>query len=114
MWCAICTSERGPFTMQPLGPGDAMIVVCSDCDAPIIEQTGPDRSYEPSGGLPSVTESTNGIRKAMGADYDRLTRLEEGVSKAPISSGNHSDEDFAMLQFEQESLRRRRTGASKK
>jgi hypothetical protein len=29
--CAICTSTSGPFTREPLGRGDALVNVCSDC-----------------------------------------------------------------------------------
>jgi hypothetical protein len=29
--CAICVSDRGPFTREPLGRGDALVDVCSGC-----------------------------------------------------------------------------------
>lgn len=31
-FCAICTSERGPFAKRPLGRGDADVLVCAKCD----------------------------------------------------------------------------------
>lgn len=31
MFCAICTSERGPFTREPLGKNGALVAVCRDC-----------------------------------------------------------------------------------
>lgn len=34
-FCAICTSERGPFSMQPLGRNDAMVSVCEACNDPL-------------------------------------------------------------------------------
>lgn len=32
-FCAICTSERGPFSRHPLGKGDALVNVCERCDS---------------------------------------------------------------------------------
>ena len=30
-WCAICTSDVGPFTREPLGRDNALVDVCADC-----------------------------------------------------------------------------------
>lgn len=32
-FCAICTSERGPFVQRPLGKRCALVTVCEECDA---------------------------------------------------------------------------------
>lgn len=46
-FCAICTSERGPFEMRPLGRGGHPVSVCADCDTePALERHGPERPYE--------------------------------------------------------------------
>ena len=34
--CAVCCSDRGPFTMQRLGKDDALVSVCRACDAPVF------------------------------------------------------------------------------
>jgi hypothetical protein len=31
-FCALCTSERGPFVQRPLGRGNALVAVCGECD----------------------------------------------------------------------------------
>lgn len=31
-FCAICTSESGPFTPQPLGRNGALVLVCGPCN----------------------------------------------------------------------------------
>lgn len=31
-FCAICTSDRGPFVRRPLGKGNAAVAVCLECD----------------------------------------------------------------------------------
>ena len=30
-FCAVCTSEVGPFTLEPFGRAGAMVNVCHDC-----------------------------------------------------------------------------------
>jgi hypothetical protein len=30
-WCAICASDVGPFTREPLGRNNAVVNVCADC-----------------------------------------------------------------------------------
>jgi hypothetical protein len=45
-FCAICTSERGPFVRRPLGRGDALVSVCADCDdEPARTKVGPAIDY---------------------------------------------------------------------
>lgn len=31
-FCAVCTSERGPFVVAPMGRGDAPVLVCRECN----------------------------------------------------------------------------------
>lgn len=30
-FCAVCTDDRGPFHLQPLGPNGALVRACSAC-----------------------------------------------------------------------------------
>jgi hypothetical protein len=32
-FCALCTSERGPFVLRPLGKAGANVAVCPSCDS---------------------------------------------------------------------------------
>jgi len=107
-FCAVCTSEREPLVLRPLGRDDALVNVCASCDEePADVRHGPERSYEPSGGLPSLAESTAGIRKALGADYDRLTRIENAITLAPSAENRHAGEgDFATLRYDHEQAKR--------
>ncbi len=102
--CAICVAECAGDRKAPLGRNDAMVIVCSDCDTlPARAYTGPDRSYEPTGGLPSYRESQCGIEKALGKDYKRLTRLENAVAMTPAPPTDAAD----LARFEsREALRR--------
>lgn len=46
-FCAVCTSERGPFVKRPLGRGNALVTVCAACDAePPRPVPAPSRAYE--------------------------------------------------------------------
>lgn len=36
-FCAVCTSERGPFTRSPIGKDDARVLVCESCATPAFE-----------------------------------------------------------------------------
>lgn len=59
MICAICTAAilGAAFTREPLGRNDALVVVCLSCSSgPVIADDGPDRGWEPSGGLPTFKE----------------------------------------------------------
>lgn len=103
MFCAICTDECSGDRKAPLGRNDAMVVVCSDCDTlPARTVDGPDRTYQPSGGLPSYKESQRGIETALGADYKRLTRLENAVAMTPAPATDqvvlvHAESRYAVV-----------------
>lgn len=113
-FCAICASERGPFAKRPLGRNDALVNVCADCDEQPAREVGPtDRGYEPTGGLPSTGHVERSLRAKMGdVEYERVSRLEEQIQRAPSTEHRHSSEgDFATLQYDQErELRARRLG----
>jgi ribosome-binding protein aMBF1 (putative translation factor) len=56
--CAICAGEiTGIPQREPLGRDNALVNVCASCSQPVIAKTGPDRSYEPSGGSPSKDDA---------------------------------------------------------
>lgn len=48
-FCALCTSEDGPFVTRPLGRNNALVRVCAGCDddARLVTPRGPEvaRSY---------------------------------------------------------------------
>jgi hypothetical protein len=63
MFCAVCTSERPPFVTRPLGRKGALVRVCGSCDTePARTKHGPERGYEPSGGLPSYAEAMRAVK----------------------------------------------------
>lgn len=104
--CAICTSERGPFTSQPLGKGNALVSVCAECDEPAFEKRGPERAYEGAGpSAPSEGAMTVAMRRLMGdAEYERRTTFEEAFGR----KGAHSltDDEYAIQDFQWETQRR--------
>lgn len=76
--CAICTSRTGPFTPQPLGRNNALVPVCAACDEPAFEKRGPERGYEPTGGLLDADELSTAKRRVMGDEtYERQSKLDE-------------------------------------
>ena len=46
-FCAICTSPRGPFALEPLGRDDAMVAVCGRCRTETPAGLDSERGYEP-------------------------------------------------------------------
>ena len=69
-FCAVCTSDRGPFTEQPLGKNDALVLVCNRCS-----------TVEPNQGKRSrrviVKEITDPRHAQIKAHRQRLT--DEGL-----------------------------------
>lgn len=108
--CAICTSARGPFTQQPLGKGDALVSVCGDCDEPVIVRGDNWRGYQAQGGLLTPQQSSDGVRKALGADFERIMDLDENIGRAPVPS-QYTDGDDDFFDFINESYRRHRAGS---
>lgn len=109
-YCAICTSERGPFTAQPLGRNNALVPVCAACDEPIFTRTGPERGWEPSGGPLHQSELTAAMRRVMGdAEYERQTEFEDAYGR----KGAHAlgDDEYAIRDFHFETQRRHHTQA---
>jgi hypothetical protein len=113
MTCAVCAGDRGPFAREPLGRGDALVNVCAECrTAPARTRTGPERGYEPSGGLPSQEESAAGVRRVMGparaaAESARLQR--ESLRPAPARDRAEVDAE----QVEYDGARRRHSSAGR-
>lgn len=75
-FCAVCTSERGPFVQRPLGRDDALVTVCRACDSEkLVARGATDRGYEPTGGLLSITDTDHGSRAVLGHEkHERLMR----------------------------------------
>jgi hypothetical protein len=87
--CAICASEREPFTIEPLGRDNAMISVCAACSEPVFEKSGPFIGYEPTGGMLSKPEVMRGARKVMGSDYDAVMRRADDLGRGPSAAPPH-------------------------
>jgi hypothetical protein len=68
-FCAICTSERGPFSIQPLGKGNADVAVCADCNDVTPAAYDSERGYEPSGGLPTIAQVVAAAKRVLGDRY---------------------------------------------
>lgn len=87
-FCAICTSEIGPFEYRPLGKGNAEVLVCRDCDdEPIREQVGP-RLYSPPELPARFVDSVDRAHKriARGRDYNPMrARLAQRDERMPNS-----------------------------
>lgn len=45
-FCAVCTSERGPFVRRPLGRDNALVSVCAKCDDEAPRAYSSVRGYE--------------------------------------------------------------------
>jgi hypothetical protein len=68
MFCALCTSERGPFVDRPLGRDDAPVKVCARCDDESHPRASMDESagYEPPDSPGAVSKAVNaGSRKVL-------------------------------------------------
>lgn len=103
--CAICVSTRGPFTSQPLGRDNAPVLVCFACDQPVFARTGPDRGWQPSGGLVDRDAMTAAARRVMGdGEYERQCKLESDFGKEP--SARRSQESADLAAMDSESARR--------
>lgn len=109
-FCANCTEETGPFVMRPIGKNNGLVRICTSCDSdPPVAKTGPDRSYEPTGGTLSAAESTAGMRRAMGKDAAKEAALTKHYTMSPSQENKgKTDSDFAALQFDLEGKRRAR------
>ncbi len=87
-FCAICTADKGPFSLQPLGKDDAMVSVCATCSEPAFERRGPEVAYEPSG-LVSHAAMKRAIQNVPQAkhptpqEYGRQGNAGEYASKRP-------------------------------
>ena len=71
-FCANDCEHAGPFVER-----DGYVFCVRCVTQPACERRGPERGYEPGGGLLSVTDSRVGARRAMGdAEYERTTRMD--------------------------------------
>ena len=104
-FCAICTSERGPFVRRPLGKRNAEVSVCTDCDTEPPIAYDADTHYQPSGGLLGLDETIAASRRVMGeAEYLRQGRLEDERSRAPAPALSKAELDLRA--YDAESIRR--------
>ncbi len=89
-FCSICTSTRGPFTTQQLdGHG---VTVCAACDEPAFEKRGPERGYEPTGGLLTRDVVTQAAKKLLGEErYARIMAEEDELGRTPARPMDEGD-----------------------
>lgn len=96
MLCAICASDRGPFTTEPLGKNDALVRVCAECSrspGTVVDNT---RGYEPQGGLLSV-EAARASKKVVSRekwarDSKDILSVQRGPS--PVTPNSLSPDSF--------------------
>ena len=104
-FCAVCTSDLAPFSREPLGKNDAMVLVCVACSTHAIRVVdGPHRGYEPTGGLLRVEDARDGMVRAIGRETaERAGRIEDEMQRSP-SVSDWKDRD--MIEYNKESKRR--------
>ena len=78
-FCAICTSERGPFVSRPLGKNDALVAVCAECDEePMHVRLGPERGYEIREGVSAATIRERASRLIPNEGWKRMDFMFNG------------------------------------
>ncbi len=98
MTCAICASDRGPFTREPLGRDDAMVNVCGGCSSPYMARGPSDFGYEPTGGLFKPGVVGQALRAKMGDEaYERESELLNEIARKPTPA--LGDDAFAIRDF---------------
>lgn len=106
--CAVCTSVTGPFTLEPLGRDDALVNVCAACSAPAFEKCGPERGYEPKGGLLSAPMLTEAMRRIMGsAEYERQMKLADATGRLAWRTSNFDPNEEAARHVEHDGRAKR-------
>lgn len=70
-FCAICTDDRLKLVQRHIGPGDAPVWICTDCDAaPPRADDGPDRGYEAPEPGPAIGQ----LKQAFARGANRVCR----------------------------------------
>lgn len=114
--CAICAGlvADDPPRREPLGKGGASVIVCAACatESPIA-RTGPDRGYEPTGGMPSVAEIRAGARWAMGKHASHEARIARSVFTSIPKAADVADAFRAEGARLGEALRRQRISSKR-
>lgn len=80
--CAICVSDRGPFSKEPLGRNNAMVAVCRSCSTePAKNKTGPVLGYEIREGV-SIAEMNRRLAatSATGVPFSHSAELVRDLS----------------------------------
>lgn len=104
-FCANCTTERGPFVVDSEG-----FTVCVRCETePPTVDDGPDRGYEPTGGLPTIAESSRACRNDEA--YHRLAKLDEEHARTPTRARDRSEVEWR--EYINDSFQRERSGAAR-
>lgn len=84
MFCAICTSETGPFFTRPLGRDGALVRVCRDCDGePVVARRGPDADRPAQAGVSQLAMKGAIGRFAASVDAKTLPRNETAREARP-------------------------------
>lgn len=101
--CAICVSDKGPFTSQPIGRDNAIVKVCFACDQPVFTRTGLERGYQGGAGpsAPNREAMTVSMRRMMGDErYEQLTKLDEECGRMTTPAMSDDDREDMLYQLE--------------
>lgn len=114
MICAVCTSPRGPFALEPLGRDDALVSVCRACRTETPDTSSGERAAYTGGAGPSapmVREMNEAMDRMMGAEENARTTaraIRYGIAPGVALTG--AERDLAAMRAD--GFRRIRTGAA--
>jgi hypothetical protein len=111
IFCAICTSDVGPFVTRPIGKDDALVRVCAACDDdPPRAVFGPERPYEGAGPAMGRQEMSLALRRFAGDErYEADNRKHITFGKSPGRALPATELDWRV--YQRETARRHRTGS---
>ena len=117
--CAICTALDAALKLVQIDAGDPLVAVCHRCnDEPAVEKRGPERGFEPNGGLLTVEESRAAAHNMKGVNWERDTREILDLGRAPAPPRSKSEVIANQVRFDskrdawraQQNLKRHKRG----
>lgn len=101
-WCAICTSDCGPFRREPLGRNNALVNVCMKCATHTVREShSGQRGYEPTGGLLSANVARAGAKRAVGEErWAEETEAILQMQRAPTPALPTAEADIQAMRIE--------------
>jgi hypothetical protein len=84
-WCAICTSERGPFVQRPLGKGNALVTVCAACD-----EDSPVAYCDDRNAYQAPDAITSPFKAAVDKAYQSIVRGRDRVNVRNLPIATHT------------------------